>query len=97
MPKSKECSSATTRKAPYQISNDSYPFLRPEENAWLQTRLSRTAPAVRAFVRKAKLKMSQAESGLRIAVAHTGGGKRAMLNSFGESGGLIPTAVARGS
>jgi hypothetical protein len=80
------CAVYTPRSPPYAIAASDYASLHPEEAEWLQERLDKTAPQVQQFV-AGKLTggktLSPPEARLKIAVANTGGGKRAMLHSLG--------------
>lgn len=78
---------AAGRPKPYAAINSDYATAHPEEYAWLQGRLDQTAPKVHDFVQnKAGLTLSPTQSRLKIAVVHSGGGKRAMLHSLGTYG-----------
>lgn len=84
---------APLRSAPYAIASSDYATLHPEEAAWLQGRLDKTAPTIQQFV-ASKLTgktLDATEARLKLAVANTGGGKRAMLHSIGE--GVIVVRV----
>ena len=73
--------------APYAINDPDAATLHPEENAWLQQRLSqKTNPGITKFV-SANFPIAStfpSASNLKIAVAASGGGKRAAINSFGK-------------
>jgi hypothetical protein len=76
--------SAGGRDAPYALINSTYAGAHPEEEAWLRSRLDKTAPKVQSFVRnKISMDLNDTEARLKIAVVHSGGGKRAMLQSLG--------------
>lgn len=82
------CGAHTGRASPYAIASGDYATLHPEEAAWLSGRLAKTSASVKQFVDQ-KLSgtgkmLSLTEAQLRIAVGHTGGGKRAMLHSMGK-------------
>lgn len=74
---------ASGRAFPYSIASSDYATTHPEERTWLQGRLDKTAQAVQQFVADAGFSLNISESRLKIAIAHSGGGKRAMLHSFG--------------
>lgn len=75
-----------TRPAPFALIDSTYKGAHPEEAAWLDGRLNVIAPRVQAFVQqRAGRSLTLDQAKLKIAVTHSGGGKRAMLNSLGTS------------
>lgn len=89
IPQSGNCT-AGGRSAPYARISYTYAVAHPEEEEWLQKRLAVTGPEVRHFVKDhlgpLGYTLSPAEARLKIAVVHSGGGKRAMLQSLGTCG-----------
>ena len=83
IPRTGDCGAAGRAK-PYAAMSSDYATAHPEEAAWLQGRLDNTAREVQKFVQnKAGLSLNLTQSRLKIAVVHSGGGKRAMLHSLG--------------
>lgn len=83
IPRQGDCTGATNRAAPYAAISSAYDHAHPEEHTWLQGRLDKTAVKVQQFVAKAGLTLDATQSRLKIALVHSGGGKRAMIHSLG--------------
>lgn len=95
IPRTDDCSSHTSRPAPYAIAEDTFAALHPEEATWLEGRLDKTAVNIQSFV-AGKLvgkSLDATQARLRIAVANTGGGKRATMHALGVAGGLFGLGV----
>ena len=85
IPRSANCSDHTSRPSPYAITSPNFTVLHPEEAGWLEQRLDRTAPKVQQFVASSLTgkTLDAKEARLKVAIANTGGGKRALLHSLG--------------
>ena len=85
IPRLDNCADHTTRDAPYARIDSTYSGAHPEEAVWLQGRLAVTGPKVKMFVqnRNPNWVLDDTQAKLKIAVVHSGGGKRAMLQSLG--------------
>jgi hypothetical protein len=87
LPYSTPCSALTSRAAPFVLDAPGFEDLHPEEATWVEGRLDVTGPLMDEFVAAylgEGYRLTKAQSRLRIGVAHSGGGKRAAANSFGE-------------
>jgi hypothetical protein len=85
IPRPGNCADHTNRAAPFGIVDSAYETVHPEEYAWLQGRLGVTGPKVKSFVQdKIGRTLTDGQAKLKIAVANSGGGKRAMLQSLGK-------------
>lgn len=95
IPRTDTCSAHTTRSAPYALAGTTFAALHPEEAAWLEERLDKTAPSVKAFVERKLVgeTLTNDQARLKIAIANSGGGKRAMLHSLGTAKALFDLGV----
>ena len=98
IPRSGTCSQGTTRSKPYVKSGPGITFetLHPEEAAWLPSRQAKTTPAIEAFVNNRLANSGLPPltgSNLKVAVANSGGGKRALLHSLGVNKALFDLGV----
>jgi hypothetical protein len=70
----------------YSLDSANFAQLHPEENQWVNSRLDK----VEVEIRKRIQKIGQTLGGLddprlKIAISHSGGGKRSMFHSTGTS------------
>jgi hypothetical protein len=92
VPQQGSCAAHTNRtQNAYALIDSTYAGAHPEEKDWLDGRLAVTGPKVQDFVfNKLQLNLTDAQAKLKIAVVHSGGGKRAMLQSLGTCVGCCP-------
>lgn len=85
IPRKGSCNTRNSRAPNLARISSDYALAHPEEKAWLDGRLGVTGPLVMSFVRgqNSTWVLGEVQSKLKIAIVHSGGGKRAMLQSIG--------------